>query len=498
MIFNSLEFLIFLPIVLLGYFVIPNKLKNIWLLITSYYFYSCWNVKYLALIVIVTLITYIGGLLLEGIKESNNELKVKTRQKKFILTIILLLNLGILVYFKYTNFLVDLISNIFEKFGYRLLINKFDILLPIGISFFILQSLGYVIDVYKDDIYAEKDFIKYALFVSFFPQLVAGPIERSKRLIRQLSKPKKFSAKRMRDGFLLIMWGYFLKVVLADRIAIFVDTVYSDIGTFGGWYLIIATILFAFQIYCDFAGYSTIAMGSAKMLGIELIDNFNAPYLSKSVSEFWRRWHVSLSSWFKDYLYIPLGGNRCGKVRECFNKLVVFSISGLWHGADLSFIIWGSLNGFYQIVGELIKPLKEKWNKLMHLNKDSLSHKLVQTIITFVLVDFTWIFFRAETVNKAIKVLKSIVTVKNPWVLVDGSLYNCGLDRQNFMLVIYCIILLMIVDFCKVKNIKVREVIIKQDYWFRWIFIAVSIVSILTFGIWGPTYNATNFIYFQF
>ena len=374
----------------------------------------------------------------------------------------------------------------------------FDIILPVGISFYTFQALSYTMDVYRDDIYAEKNFLRYALFVSFFPQLVAGPIERSKNLIKQLAVPKPFEFVRAREGFLLMIWGYFLKLVIADRVAIFVDAVYKDHVTFGGWYIIIATMLFAVQIYCDFSGYSTIAMGAAKILGIELMETFNAPYLSTSVADFWRKWHISLTSWFKDYLYIPLGGSRKGQFRKYLNKLIVFLVSGLWHGANLSFVIWGGINGIYQIVGEILQPLRDKGVELLKLNRDSIGHKVLKGILTFILVDFSWIFFRANGFHESFDIIRSMITVRNPWILMDGSLYSCGLDSKNFLLMMLSIGVLLLTDICKTRGIKIRDVIAGQDYWCRHLIILFAICFILVFGIWGSGYDAAGFIYFQF
>lgn len=343
MLFNSLEFLVFFPIVVVLYFVIPDKIKNIWLLIASYFFYMCWNARYALLIFFSTIVTFLSGIMLEKVKSGSFNNKKKTNIKKTIVAISITINLVILFYFKYTYFAIEGISNLLKLINIELNIPLFDIVLPVGISFYTFQALGYMIDVYRNEIYAEKNFVNYALFVSFFPQLVAGPIERSKNLLKQLAVPQKFSTDNFKDGLMLMIWGFFLKIVLADRIAIFVDTVYEDYVTFPGWYLVIATMLFAIQIYCDFYGYSVIAMGSAKILGIQLMENFDSPYLSTSVEEFWRRWHISLTSWFKDYVYIPLGGNRKGKIRKLINKMIVFVISGLWHGAQFTYVIWGGV-----------------------------------------------------------------------------------------------------------------------------------------------------------
>ncbi len=498
MLFNSIDFLIFFPIVVLIYFLIPKKIKYLWLLAASYYFYMCWNAKYALLIFASTVITYLSGLLIEKVKHSHWKDSKKKNLKKWIVAGSFITNLGILFYFKYTNFALDIVSKAFSAVHVELHVPTLDILLPVGISFYTFQALSYTIDVYRDDIYAEKNFFRYALFVSFFPQLVAGPIERSKNLLKQLAVPKKFNFDNLREGILLMLWGFFLKIVLADRIAIFVDTVYGNYPAYPGMYLVVATMLFAVQIYCDFSGYSTIAMGAAKILGIQLMENFDTPYLSTSVAEFWRKWHISLTSWFKDYLYIPLGGSRKGKLRKYMNKMIVFLASGLWHGAQFSFVAWGGLNGLYQILGEMLQPVRNKLVSLLRLNRESLGHKLAQAIGTFILVDFSWIFFRANSFMDALDIIKSIFTVKNPWVLFDGSLYACGLDDKNFRLMLVSILLLFFADCCKKKGIVIREVIAKQDYWFRYIFIALAILLLLIFGKYGPAYDAANFIYFQF
>lgn len=498
MLFNSIEFLIFFPIVLLLYFIIPNKVKYLLLLAASYFFYMCWNVKYVLLILATTIVTYISGILLEKVKAKDLEERILARKKNMIVAASCIANLGILFYFKYINFALDILSDVFSIIHVKLNVPTFDIILPVGISFYTFQALSYTVDVYRDEIYAEKNFFRYALFVSFFPQLVAGPIERSKNLLKQLVVPQKFNFENFREGFLLMLWGYFLKIVMADRIAIFVDTVYGNYFTYGGCYLIVATILFAFQIYCDFAGYSVIAMGAAKILGISLMENFDAPYLSTSVTEFWRRWHISLTSWFKDYLYIPLGGSRKGKLRKYLNKMLVFLVSGLWHGAQFSYVAWGGLNGLYQVIGEILQPFRDKAVKVLRLNRDSLGHKLLHVIGTFILVDFSWIFFRANRFMDAFEIIRQMFTVNNSWILFDGSLYDCGLDIKNYWVMIFGIAVLLIVDLCKIKGIAIREIIAKQDYWFKWIVIDAAIIILLVFGMWGSLYDEANFIYFQF
>jgi len=499
MLFNSLEFLIFFPIVILVYYIIPKKIQHIWLLIASYYFYMCWNAKYALLMFASTFITYVSGLALEKIKGMPFHEKKRLCIKKWIVASSFLLNLGILFFFKYTHFALSILTQLLARINIEFNSPSFDIILPVGISFYTFQALSYTMDVYRDEICAEKNFLRYALFVSFFPQLVAGPIEKSKNLLKQLETlSSRFDFKKARSGVLLMLWGYFLKIVIADRIAIFVDTVYGDISVYGGYYIAVATVLFAFQIYCDFYGYSVIAMGTAEILGITLTENFNAPYLSTSVADFWHRWHVSLTSWFKDYLYFPLGGSRKGKLRKYVNKLIVFLVSGLWHGASLSFVVWGGLNGLYQIIGEVLAPLRTKANSLLHLNRENISHKIVAGISTFILIDISWIFFRADTLRGSIDTIRSMCTVHNPWILFDGSLYNCGLDSKNFGLMIIGILVLIFADICKLKGIHIRKIIFQQDYWCRWFIIVFTVLFILVFGIWGTAYDSNGFIYFQF
>lgn len=498
MLFNSLHFLVFFPIVLVIYYLIPPKHRYLWLLVTSYYFYMCWNAKYALLLLFSTVVTYISGYVLEKVRSQEKDQLLKERQMKLCVGVSFALNLGILFWFKYFDFAVDNINRVLGKLNITLLNPQFDIILPVGISFYTFQALSYTMDVYRGDIKAEKNFLKYALFVSFFPQLVAGPIERSKNLLKQVNRENHFSEKRFCDGVYLMIWGYFLKLVLADRIAIIVNQIYGDISTYGGMYLIVATILFAFQIYCDFAGYSTIAMGASKIMGFQLMDNFEAPYFSQSVAEFWRRWHISLSSWFRDYLYIPLGGSRKGIGRKYINLLIVFGVSGLWHGANWTFVIWGLLNAIFQIIGSMTAKTRSGIYKKIGLREDTAAHRAVKTMITFACVDFAWIFFRAESIGQAKDIIKSMFTVLNPWVLVDESLYSLSLGREGFMVMLFGIAVLMIADFFKYKGICIRAKIQAQDFWFRVLVVTISVWFIVVFGVWGPAYSDSTFIYFQF
>ena len=487
MLFNSWQYLLFYPVVVLLYFIAPKRFKNWCLLIASYYFYMGWNPKYVFLLLFATVATYAGSLVLEK------------KRRTWVLVLVIFAILAMLCYFKYANFTWHNVYLLCSKLNIPFADRKFDIVLPVGISFFTFQAMGYLIDVYRGDIYAEKNFFRYALFVSFFPQLVAGPIERSKNLLKQLDKTYSFDFDNFREGLLMMMWGFFMKIVIADRAAMFVDKVFNDLAKYSIVYIAVATVFFAFQIYCDFSGYSLIAMGSAKVIGLNIMENFNAPYFSQSVAEFWRRWHISLSTWFRDYLYFPLGGSRCSTLRRYFNLMVVFLVSGLWHGANWTFVVWGGLNGLFQVIGLLSKDIRSKLLEKICINSESFSHRLLKTVVTFVLVDFAWFFFRANNLADFNILLKkaSDPTMKNLFGNL-GNLHKCGMDGANFCLLILCIMVLMLADWAKARGICVRKNILKQDYWFRWLVFAGRLLFILIFGIRGPKYDAKSFIYFQF
>ena len=353
MLFNSTEFMIFFPITLILYWIFPKKYRYICLFIASYTFYMFWNPKYALLMGTSTVVTFLSGVLIE-----------KLKYKRTVVAFSFIINLAILIFFKYFDFLLQNINIVLSTLNIQLINKPFDVILPVGISFYTFQALSYTIDVYRGEIKSEKNIIKYALFVSFFPQLVAGPIERSRNLLIQiedLEKVKRFDYERITEGLTLMLFGYFQKMVIADRAAILVDTVFNGYYEYNSMALILAAIFFAIQIYCDFGSYSLIAIGTAKVMGINLMENFNTPYFARSVKEFWGRWHISLSTWFRDYLYIPLGGNRCSNIRKSFNILVTFLVSGLWHGANFTFIAWGAIHGIFHIIEEQLKPIKEKY-----------------------------------------------------------------------------------------------------------------------------------------
>lgn len=497
MLFNSLGFLVFFPTVLLVHYLLPQKIRYLWLLLTSYFFYMCWNPVYALLILMSTVVTYACGLLIERAEAH--------KTKKSFVVVAFLCNLGILVIFKYSGFLVENINGLLAAIGADGRVPTFDLLLPVGISFYTFQVLGYVMDVYRAEVAAERNFFRYALFVSFFPQLVAGPIGRSTHLLSQFNHPKPFDFDRMRKGLLLMLWGFFQKLVIADRVAILVNNVYSDPTNHVGLTLLVATIFFAIQIYCDFGGYSAIAIGAAQVLGFELSPNFRQPYLATSVTDFWHRWHISLSTWFRDYLYIPLGGSRCGRLRKYVNVTVTFLASGLWHGASWNYVIWGALNGLFQVLGD-IKRLFWQWlgghKPLSHLFPESkekpFSARFLSNLITFMLINVTWVFFRAPSLDMALVIFRQAFAVFNPWVLIDGSLYQLGIAQTEFWVLMCSIGLLFVTDVLHEHGFSFRDGLLKQQIWYRWLVYFCMIFAVLLLGVYGPEMTASAFIYSQF
>ena len=502
MIFNSYHFLIFFPLVLLVFFVIPRKLRTVWLLIASYYFYMCWNPRYALLIAFSTLVTFISGRLIGRVNSRCDIAEARARrQKQWIVAASLLINLGILILFKYSGFLITNL-NLVMRAVHLAPIPTLDVLLPVGISFYTFQALSYTVDVYRGDILPEKSLIRYALFVSFFPQLVAGPIERSKNLLSQIDQIESLSLwnfERFTGGLMLMVWGFFQKVVIADRLALFVDQVFYRYAECGTVELVAGAVLFAFQIYCDFGGYSMIAIGAAKAMGFTLMENFNTPYFALSVKEFWSRWHISLSSWFRDYVYIPLGGNRCARWKKYRNVMMTFLVSGLWHGASWSFVIWGALHGFYQIVGDLLAPLRKKLCRVVHLDRCGFVRTVLRLLTTFVLVDIAWIFFRMNSITASLRYILRMFTVFNPEALANGSLFGFGLSPMQLAIAVRSLLVLLAVDLVRRFKGETLDVFLRSKaWWLRWLVLILLIMAIVLFGIYGPAYNPAQFIYFQF
>ncbi|MBP5280902.1 MAG: MBOAT family protein [Lachnospiraceae bacterium] len=496
MLFNSFSFLLFFPAVIILFFLMPKKLRACWLLLASYFFYGCWNVQYLLLLFLATVSSY-GAALLMGDDLENR------KKRRFFLVSAIVVNLGLLGYFKYFNFLLETAHKVISKLGGKGSFQAWDILLPMGISFFVFQAIGYVIDVYRGKVKAEKNFLTYALFISFFPQLVAGPIERAEEFlpqIRSIKEIKAFDTDRIMRGTTLMLYGYFMKMVIADRAAIFVDVVFDPL-TYEQYHGVIAwvgAILFSIQIYCDFAGYTLIAIGCAKVMGFDLMDNFHTPYLARSIKDFWARWHISLTGWFRDYLYFPLGGSRKGALRKYVNVAIVFLVSGLWHGAAWHFVLWGGIHGALRIIEELTEKPRKAIRSFLHEEEDSLAHQLFQIVFTFLLVTIAWVAFRASSIHQALSIIKGMLTKVRPWALFDGSLYQMGLDEKEFMVLFVSIAILILVDVLTYRKKDLVGTFLKQPLWFRWIVLWLWIGAIVVFGIYGENYDSSAFIYFQF
>ena len=517
MLFNSVQFYVFFLVISVLYFVCTHKIKKnlysrLLLLAASLFFYACWNPAYLLLILTSVVITWLSGLLMEKADLSGANPLLK---KKLILAGSLTINLLILFFFKYYGFFSDSVQFVCAKAGLQPKIPAFSVLLPVGISFYTFQALGYSIDVYRGTIKAEHNFITYALFVTFFPQLVAGPIERSGNLLPQFKVDHTFDYDRVVDGLKLMAYGMFKKVVVAGQLAKYVDKAYADIAGSSGTAIAIATIFFAFQILCDFSGYSDIAIGAAKVLGFNLMRNFERPYFSKSIAEFWRRWHISLSTWFKDYVYIPLGGSRCSTARRCFNLFVTFLISGLWHGAAFHFVLWGALHGLYQVFGVLTKPLRAAFLRKVHIiSKDGKTKRwwqFVQAAFTFALVCLAWIFFRASTTAEALLALKKVFfapkeIIQSVTGLLNGTIgfgegffrpYTLGLKKTTLISFVMYIAVITVVSFIT-RNRNGRELIKEKPLPVRWFLYYAVVGMVFYFMVDAGLFEAAEFIYFQF
>lgn len=406
MLFNSIDFAIFLPVVFILYWFVCNgnlRLQNFLIVVASYFFYGWWDWKFLSLIIFSTIVDFTVGVRLD--KEENPALR------KGLLWVSILVNLGLLGFFKYYNFFIDNFISAFSFLGSDIQPNTVNIILPVGISFYTFQTLSYTIDVYRKKLEPTKDLIAFSAFVSFFPQLVAGPIERATHLLPQFYKKRKFEYAKAVDGMRQILWGLFKKVVIADNCALYVNQIFSDSAEMNGSTLVVGAVLFAFQIYGDFSGYSDIAIGTSRLFGFDLMQNFNFPYFSRDIAEFWRRWHISLSTWFRDYLYIPLGGSRVGLLKKVRNTFIIFIVSGFWHGANWTFIVWGALNAIYFL------PLLLTNNNRSNMEVIAKGRMLPQIrefclmIFTFILTVFAWIFFRAENIGHALNYISGIFSL---------------------------------------------------------------------------------------
>ena len=401
MLFNSAAFLIFFPVVTTAYFLLPHRFRWILLLAASCYFYMSFIPEYILILAVTITVDYFAGLGLE---------KFEGRKQRWVLIASIVSNVGMLAFFKYFNFANENLAALANFIGWNYPIQSLSILLPIGLSFHTFQSLSYTIEVYRGNQKAERHFGYLALYVLYYPQLVAGPIERPQNILHQLHEEHHFEYARVTDGLKWMAWGMFKKVVIADRMVHFVNPVYGDPTSYDGPALALATLAFAIQIYCDFSGYSDIALGSAQVMGVKLMKNFDHPYFARSISEFWRRWHISLSTSFRDYVYIPLGGNRVSEPRWAFNIFLTFLISGLWHGANWTFIIWGALHGFYFILSAWAEPFWRRLSSVARLDQVPRLKTGLAMLATFSLVTFAWIFFRAESLGDALFITRHLVS----------------------------------------------------------------------------------------
>ncbi len=488
MLFNSFSYIIFLLLVTISFFLIQHKYRWILLLIFSYYFYMSWNTELVTLILFTTVTSYFSAI---AIEKSQNK-----RTKKICLLLGVTVSFIFLFFFKYFNFVSASITSFFNIFGFGVNPVTLKLILPVGISFYTFQTVSYIIDVYKGDLKAEHHLGIYMLYVSFFPQLVAGPIERAVNLLPQLYTEKKFDTARCSDGIRKIIWGMFKKVVIADTVAVYVNALYNNIGGSTGLTLISATLLFALQIYCDFSGYSDIAIGSAQILGFDLMTNFKSPYFSKSIKEFWRRWHISLSTWFTDYVYIPLGGNRVSKSRHCINLLITFLLSGLWHGANYTFIIWGFYNGLLLVIETFSLPFLDKFEN--NLGKAaSFIFSNIRRLITFALINIGWVFFRANNLHDVAYVFKNFYKGLNP-LRITEYVAVMGITPQILLGILAITLILAVYDGYSYFKGDPLEDIKKCPVAVRYILYYSFITIIFIVLYMRPSDAPADFIYFQF
>lgn len=484
MLFNSIHFAVFLPIVFLLYWIItPQKLKwqNILLMVASYFFYACWDWRFLFLLFFSTFLDFFTGIKMENSSSPTN------RKTWFWISIIV--NLGFLGIFKYYDFFAVSLSQSLSQIGIQVNAVTLNIILPVGISFYTFHGLSYVIDIYYHRIKAEKNFIDYALFVSFFPLLVAGPIERATHLLPQIKTERKFNYQQATDGMRQILWGLFKKIVIADSCAVFANDIFQNHAEYSGSTLLLGALFFTFQIYGDFSGYSDIALGTAKLFGINLMRNFAYPYFSRDIAEFWRRWHISLSSWFKDYLYIPLGGSKGGNWMKIRNTFIIFVVSGFWHGANWTFIFWGLLNALFIIPSILLKTNRVNMDIVAHGKSLPNAKELLSILVTFLLTVIAWIFFRAENISQAFeyvgKIFSSSIMSLPKFTDMSFSVY-----------VIFFLAVMIVVEWIgREKQHALQTLGLGWKKSIRWSFYTSLVVCIYYFATIGSN---QEFIYFQF
>lgn len=479
MLFNSLAFAVFFPVVVALYFCLPQRMRTLLLLIASCVFYMAFIPAYILILIVTIAIDYTAGLWLE---------RTTGKARELLLSVSIVATCLVLFVFKYFHFFTDTIVGCAHVFGWNVSSPVLSIILPIGLSFHTFQSLSYVIEVYYGRQKAERDFLTYATYVMFFPQLVAGPIERPQNLLHQFWERHEFDQERVTSGLKRMAWGFFKKLVVADRLALYVNDVYGHPVDFNGLQLTIATLFFAYQIYCDFSGYSDIAIGSARVMGFRLMENFNTPYRARTIAEFWHRWHISLSTWFRDYLYFPLGGSRVGRMRWYANLFVTFTLSGLWHGAAWTYVVWGALNGAYLIIGVLTKRARDRVYRSVGVADDSMIRTLVGVPITFALTCVAWVVFRAASITDAQYVLTHF------WQGWDfGAIRTGQFLLRQMPVAVLSIVFVELVQWLH-ERVSLTQMLASRPILVRWPVYAGFALVLVLFGV----YHESQFIYFQF
>lgn len=481
--FTTLQFLLFLTVTAVLCYKLKPKARNVLLLIANFVFYALYGIEHLPFLLAATLLTYFAALLIE---------REALGKRKLWLVLALCLNLGMLFTFKYLGFFTQLGQRALNFLDVSMNVTELQWILPVGISFYVFQTTGYLMDVYRKKLPAERSFVDFALFASFFPGLVSGPIQRAGDMLPQYKSENKFDYENIKSGTLQFLWGAFKKLVIADRLAVLVNSAYAQPADFSGFQLLVAALCYSIQIYCDFSAYSDMAIGSARAMGFRVMTNFDSPYFAASMQEFWRRWHISLSTWFRDYLYFPLGGNRKGKWRGYLNIVIVFLVSGLWHGAALTFIVWGLLHGLFQVFGKILEPLRDKIREGLHISKDNRALRIFKVLFTFMLVTIAWVFFRADSLTEAVFVLKRIFT--SP--LTYSPICEMGLSCAELVVLAVSTTGLFAADWAQNKYALSKR--INESYVPRGAVYFILLAAIMLFGHYGAGFDPMDFVYFKF
>ena len=480
----SFMFVILVLISMLLYYLVPKKVRGIILLCSSLVFYLSYDLRYILFLMFICLTTFCTAKKLKNTNKSRSALLLCIFSNVFIWFILKLL-----------PWTVRLINILFSHFKFEFKIEIWNLIAPIGISYYILKAFSYIIDVYKNKIDAEKSLWKYLLYLSYFPTIVQGPISRYDDLMKELLNDKEYSFELMRNSLILILFGLVKKVVIADRLGIFVNYTFTNYKDLVGIPLYLGAIFYSIQIYLDFSGCVDICRGVSKLFNVNLEHNFDRPYLADSIKDFWNRWHISLSRWLRDYIYISLGGNRKGKVRKYVNILITFIVSSIWHGAGFSFIFWGMLHALYEIISDISYKIRIKFKECVGVKKGSISDKIYKKVITFNLVTFAWIFFRSTSFTSAFGYIKNMLNNLNLWVLFDNSLYKCGINQNYFVLLFIHLIVIFFIENKFKKQEEVIDNLTNLHIGIRWAIYFILIFDIILFGVYGTGYNLSDFMY---